>query len=247
MAIDEKMIAENQFNELLKNDWKEVFFDSGSEDWRKYWFLDGKKAMISNRDEGMDFYAGPTFLDDSCHAVLWTKEEYAGDLKIEYEFTRLDKEFRCVNILYLQATGSGEAPYERDITKWNDLREISAMKEYFSHMNTYHISYAAFNNTDTIEPGYIRARRYMAADLEGTEIAPDYDPTGFFAYGDLHKMTIIKSGDHLYFNIVNDKREQLCHWHNTEFPPIESGRIGLRQMFTRASRYRNMRISQLGV
>jgi hypothetical protein len=246
MSTDANTIENEQFNALLKENWHEVFFDSGCDDWRKLWFLDGKKAVISNTEQGMDFHAGPTFRDDSCHAVLWTKEAFAGDLKIEYEFTRLDQEYRCVNILYLQATGSGEGPYEKDISRWSHLREIPAMKEYFGHMFTYHISYAAFTNTDTIEPGYIRARRYMAGELDGTELEPDYDPTGFFEYGVPHTMTIIKTGEHIYFRIINEQQELLCHWHDTKFPSIQEGRIGLRHMFTRAARYRNFSISTRG-
>lgn len=239
------MGTNEKFKELLKLNWTEVFFDSGKENWQKNWFLDGKKAKLKNTDNGLDFYAGTTFNDDSCHAVLWTKEEYSGDLKIEYDFTRIEREHRCVNILYLQATGCGEGPYKKDISKWNHLREIPAMKEYYEHMNTYHISYAAFNNTDEIEPGYIRARRYMATGLEGTDLETDYDPTGFFDYGIPHKMTIVKSGDHIYFLVRNKEKEQLCYWHNTKFPSVSEGRIGLRQMFTRASRYSNFKISLL--
>ena len=63
-----------------------------------------------------------------------------------------------MNILYIQATGSGEEPFVKDITEWNELRRAPAMRMYFDHMNTYHISYAAFpNNEDTTS--YIRARR----------------------------------------------------------------------------------------
>ncbi len=245
MRTDVNKNDTDQFNALLQKKWKEVFFDSGCDDWRKLWFLDGKKAVITNTEKGMDFHAGPTFLDDACHAVLWTKEAFTGDLKIKYEFTRLDREYRCVNILYLQATGSGEGPYAKDISQWNHLREIPAMREYFGHMFAYHISYAAFSNTDNIEPGYIRARRYMAGELDGTGLEPDYDPTDFFDYDVPHAMTIIKTGDHVYFQITNGQKELLCHWHNTKFPPIQEGRIGLRHMFTRASRYRNFSISTL--
>jgi hypothetical protein len=72
------------------------------------------------------------------------------------------------------------------------------MREYFGHMNAYHLSYAAFTNDDSHDLGYIRARRYMAGPLEGTEMEPDYDPAGFFDYGVPHRMTAIKSGDHVY-------------------------------------------------
>jgi hypothetical protein len=37
-------------------------------------------------------------------------------------------------------------------------------------------------------------------------------------------------------------KSMLCLWENTEFPPIREGRIGLRQMFTRAARYRSNRL-----
>ena len=87
--------------------------------------------------------------------VLWTKQSFKGDLKIEYDYTRLDNETRCVNILYIQATGSGEEPYVKDITEWNELRRVPAMKMYFDHMHAYHISYAAWRGD------YIRGRRYL--------------------------------------------------------------------------------------
>lgn len=231
------------FESLIHRNWKTALFDQGTKDWTEHWFLDGRKAELKNTDHGMEFYAGPTFGDDSCHAVLWTKDSFAGDVKIEYDFTRLDSEHRCVNILYIQATGSGKEPYGTDIAEWSHLRDVPAMGMYFNHMNTYHISYAAFGNTDEKDIGYIRARRYTASGLDGTEFGPDYDPTGYFDTGVTHKMTFIKSGDHLYLHVANEEREQLCHWHNRDFPSIFSGRIGLRQMFTRAARYENIRVS----
>jgi hypothetical protein len=191
----------------------------------------------------MEFFAGPTFGKDADHAVLWTRQSFSGDVRIDYDFTRLDNEDRCVNILYIEATGSGEGPYAKDIAEWAHLRQVPAMREYFGHMFTYHVSYAAFGNTDEVTPGYIRARRYMAGDLDGTELEPDYDPAGFFAQGVPHRMTAIKSGDHIYLRITNDDRDLICHWHNTRIPPITEGRVGLRHMFTRAARYRDIRIS----
>jgi hypothetical protein len=175
--------------------------------------------------------------------VLWTRESFDGDVRIDYEFTRLDREHRCVNILYIQATGSGEPPYSEDIAEWSHLRRVPAMREYFSHMNAYHVSYAAFTNDDSVDPGYIRARRYMAGGLDGTEFGGDFDPAGLFEYGVPHAMTAIKSGDHVYPRIVNHRRDLLCHWHNTRFPAITRGRIGLRHMFTRGARYYDIRIS----
>ena len=72
--------------------------------------------------------------------VLWTRNSFTGDLRIDYSYTRLDDETRCVNILYIQATGYGEGQYAKDISKWNGLRRVPAMRMYFDHMHTYHIS-----------------------------------------------------------------------------------------------------------
>lgn len=235
--------SRDQFDDLLNRDWKELFFDDCTGDWSDRWFLDGKKAVVSNSEKGMEFSAGPVFKDDACHGVLWAKEYTQGDLRIDYEYTRTDTENRCVNILYIQATGSGEDPYSKDITEWSSLREVPAMKAYFGHMNAFHVSYAAFTNTEEQDPGYIRARRYMASGLQGTGLQPDYDPGGLFGTGVPHRITAVKSGDHIYFCVDSPDDSLLCHWHNTGFPPITEGRIGLRHMFTRSARYRNFRIS----
>ena len=224
--------------------WREVFFDSGTGDWTRHWFLDGEIGEVSNGPNGMELKAGPEFKNDAHHMVLWTKASFTGDLKIEYDYTRLDEETNCVNILYIQATGSGTEPFVKDIAKWEELRRVPAMCMYFDHMHTYHISYAAFpNNEDTTS--YIRARRYMPdkAGLSGTELAPDYYPEGLFEPGVPHKITVIKKDRDLYMWIVNAEQSFFCHMTNPDLPSISEGRIGLRHMFTRSARYSNFRIS----
>lgn len=235
------------FSHLAEGPWQEVFHDPGSGDWTQHWFLDGEKASVRTTPEGMELKAGPTAGDDACHAVLWTRATYAGDLKIEYDFTRLDTASEFVTILYVQATGSGSEPYLADISAWRELRQVPAMRIYFDHLNTYHISYAAFDHGNT-DPGndYIRARRYVPESgkgLEGTELPPSYDRTGLFTTGVPHRMTVIKSGQDLYLHIQGPGDPMLCHWHNTNLPPIQAGRIGLRHMYTRHARYHDLRIS----
>ena len=149
------------YEQAAAGDWQEVFSDPCTGDWRKQWFLDGEVGTVTTGPEGMTLTAGPEFKNDAHHMVLWTKESFEGDLKIEYDYTRIDNETRCVNILYIQATGSGKGPYARDISQWNELRKVPAMATYFDHMHTYHISYAAFPNSGENRVSYIRARRYL--------------------------------------------------------------------------------------
>ena len=240
----------NEFWKLVKADWEEVFFDSCTGDWKDKWALDGLKATVSNSKAGMDYSAGPEPTEDANHAVLWTKDRFKGDIKIEYEYTRTGEGRRFVTILYIQATGSTEIGVPYDLADWADERSIPSMRTYFNNLNTYHISYAAFggNPVDDIDD-YIRARRYMPIlkkGLSGTEIEPDiFTRTGLFATGVPHQITVIKKGNEIYMMIKNPEKEYLCHWNNTQFPPITEGAIGLRHMKTRSARYKNFRVSTL--
>jgi hypothetical protein len=220
--------------------WQDVFHDDGTGDWRHQWFLDGEVGTVKNTPQGMELRSGPEAGNDAHHMVLWTRTSFEGDVKIEYTFTRLDTSKDGVNIIYLQATGSGQGAYREDITAWSELRRIPRMKHYFDHMNTYHISYSVGY------PGseYTRARRYLpeGKGLEGTEISPDYGQTDLFQLGVPHRMTIIKRGQALYLRVATRTRTDYFSWQNTRLPPIASGRIGFRQMFTKAGRYTNVRI-----
>jgi len=243
---DIKADPATRFAELVKAEWKDVFHDRCTGDWNDSWTLDGLKATVKNDANGMDFTAGPEAFNNAHHAVLWTKQDFKGDLKIEYEYTRLDNEIRRVTILYIQATGSGMPGFDKDIGAWADKRTVPSMSTYYNNMNTYHISYAAFGGRNEI-PGndYIRGRRYMCGALNGTELDNEYEKTGLFDSGVPHKITIIKRDRHIYMRIRNSEKEMLCHFVNSKFPPITEGKIGLRHMYTRGSRYKDFKVSVL--
>lgn len=235
------------FEGLINLDWKEQLNDPCTGDWEKNWFLDGVKGKIIAGPEGMELYSGPSVGDDSSHVVLWTKQDFSGNLKIEYQFTRLDDSTRYVNIIYILAEGSGHGKFDKDISRWSYLRTVPAMRLYFNNMNTYHISYAAFDN-DNLNPyeDYIRARRYTpdaGGRLKGTELQPDYFNSGMFEKNVPHKITIIKYGRDLFMQIEKPGKKMLCHWRNDSLPDVTEGRIGLRQMGSRNSRYGNFLVS----
>lgn len=242
-------VDRERFVAILAENWQEVFADSGTGNWRENWMLDGNHAVVTNDESGLHFVAGPTIGDNAHHAVLWTNESFAGDIRIDYDYTRTDDTIRNVTILYVQATGSGAPPFLKDISQWNELREVPAMRMYFNHMETYHISYAAFGTeNDDPEDDYIRARRYLPRlnkGMKDTNMKPDYSRTGLFAPGVSHKITVIRKGRDLYMWIRNFDQEYYCHWNNDTLPGITEGRIGLRHMYSRGARYRNFRIALL--
>jgi hypothetical protein len=250
LGEEQKHFAEAQpaFEKANTGDWQEVFFDPGTDDWKDNWFLDGEVASVTNTPQGMQLTAGPQWGNGRHHMVLWTKKSLEGDLKIEFEYTRLDFENRGVNIIYIQATGSGEGEYKQDIAEWKALRTTPSMSTYFNNMHTYHISYAASPGT---KYEYVRGRRYIpgGSGVEGlndTDMKPDYftGKLDVFTPGVPHKITIIKHAKALFMRVENPDGLHFFHWDNKGAPPITAGRIGLRQMFTRSARYKNFRVSK---
>ena len=229
-------------------EWKLQLSDPCTTDWQTHWFLDGQLATVENSRTGMNFRAGPINRNDAHHAVLWTKDSFEGDLKLTYTYTRTDSQIVNVNILYLQAHGIGESPYEKDISQWNELRTVPAMRIYYTYMNALHISYAAFGMTNE-DPAadYVRARKYPASaavPFKDTEIPPSFDRTGLFLPHVPYHITVIKTGSMLYFQVKgkDQEQEQLFSWQVQGSNPLQTGRIGLRHMFTRSAEYRDFQV-----
>ena len=228
------------------SEWKLQFSDPGTGNWQDKWFLDGQVAKVENSKNGMELTAGPVHRNDAHHAVLWTKESFKGDVKIEYNYTRTDSQTINVNILFLQATGIGGDTYDQDITQWNDYRTVPTMSKYWKNMNLIHISYAAFPmvNEDP-DNDYIRVRRYPATEnipFDDTEVPPAFERTGLFLPDVTYKMTWIKTGEQLLLKVEGDDKVRQYSWDLTGFDPVTEGRIGLRHMFTRSAQYSDFKV-----
>ena len=240
-AADEA--AQKSFEELKKKNWQESFSDTCTKNWQTKWFLDGIHAKVTNNSEAM------TIDTSKGYAVLWTKPEFEGDVRIEYEFKRVDDfQKQGVNIIYIQATGDGQNGCDEDISKWSEKRKLAAMKNYFLNMHTYHISYAT---ADTKSPrsDYIRGRRYMPIEnkgLKGTKLAGEYFKKGLFKDKKWVRITIIKKDKKIWMEIKHPDKTQLCFFENKDKPGIDKGRIGLRLMPNRLSQFKNFKVYTSG-
>ena len=244
-TIVRNTLGTHEFDDLISLNWQTAFEDDGAGDWRDRWFLDGHRATVDNTPDGMVLSAGPIAGDHASHCVLWTNDTFAGDVKIEFDYWRMDTIFKYVNIIYIQAAGMGEAPYVDDISAWSDLRAIPYMRTYYNHTKALHVSFAAYDEPDR---DYVRARRYPTTDqLAFSELAlpPDNFETGLFEPGVKHHFTFIKHGDTLMFQASNGELTRLFTWDTSRFDRLNAGRIGLRHMATRCSRYASFVVSGL--
>ena len=248
---------------------KLLFEDSMTGNWEDNWFLDGKEAYLANSEKGLYFASGNyTFPDEdnrtdeqneimsANHAVLWTNQEFEGDLIISYECTRTDMSPYGVNIIYIQAQGIGTDEFPSDIYEWRAFREVPGMGKYYTYMNALHISY---NVGDYKTTSYIRARRYPKNDPIGlkwgmTAITPDYDDEGAkMMPGKTYIIEVEKTSDIMVFRTFDKESNALLKeavWnissnnlHELMEPKvIEKGRIGLRQMSTKKNIYSNFKV-----
>lgn len=229
-------------------EWQTVFRDDGRGNWQDKWFLDGDSATARNTAEGMVLTAGSNLQDNGDSLVLWTQDSFAGDIRIGYDFTRLDHLDRNVNILYLHAAGTGVPPYGQDIRAWAELRRRAQMSLYFRNMRLLHISYAV--NRHDVEGEYIRARCYPVPPGgnfgQDTEIQGTAFDTKLFKPGITYRFTVVKRGDRMFFRVTGDGQDRLFQWDLSAFAPVNEGRIGLRQMPGRQSRYANIEVSVWG-
>lgn len=240
--------SERAFERALRRPWQVAFADDLTAPDTASWHLDGLQGRMVHTAEGLELYAGRRLHCDSSHVVLWTRRMFRGDLRIEYDYTRLDaSRAESVNILYLHATGSGRAGYDRNIMAWNDRRRVPAMRTYFDHMNLCHISYAVARG-DTLASDYVRARRYMpdaGQGLQGTALRPEYENTGLFLPGVKYRITVVKSRARLFMRVTGGGVRRLFAFDLSTHPPLDEGFVGFRMMWGRAARYGRLRIYEL--
>ena len=243
-----------RFENWAELPWQRAFTDTGGSGWRDRWHLDGKHARIEPGRDGFAFHAGAERGVDAHHAVLWTRPRFEGDVRISYDYTRLDKAEHDATMLYIQATGTGIGPYKKDIMQWANRRTVPAMSKYSQHMDLLHVSYAAMPTSTPLERGvpdrmYSRARRYPIpanAAFEDTIIPRTYFPEDLWQTGVTHHVDVIKRGPMLMMKVTPEGgKSRYRYWNASGWSPIKGGRIGLRHMAGRAARYEDFTVQTL--
>jgi hypothetical protein len=234
-----------------------LFEDPMTKDWQNNWFLDGQRAVLEHRDRGLAFITSASKVDkrvdraafDAQHAVLWTKQEFVGDIRISYTFTKLPG-CSWQKLIYVQARGIGTEPYVEDIYAWRDLREVAKMDKYFNYMNLIALSLR----------DEIRCKRYPWSDVERdlkleSEFLPRGENKGMEIGRELNvvvekrresislRIRDIETGEHVVNHTWDLTDETVLENRESKF--VETGRIGLRHMGGHKVVYKNFKVEKL--
>lgn len=234
-----------------------LFEDPMAANWQENWFLDGENALLEHRDGGLAFiteYKVNKNVDragfDAQHAVLWTRQEFEGDLRITYTYKKLPG-CSWQKLIYVQAQGIGEEPYVEDISAWKDLRKVSVMSEYFNHMNLIGLSLR----------NEVRCRRYPWSDVKrNVQLNNEFLPRAQcekMPEGHEYNVVVEKRKKSIWLRITDAETGEVAVDHtwdltdkkvlknrNPEY--IEKGRIGLRHMGGFRAVYRDFKVTRLG-
>ncbi len=233
-----------------------LFEDSMTEHWKKNWFLDGKNATLEHRDSGLAFITNASKVDkrvdraafDARHAVLWTRQEFEGDIRISYTCTKLPG---CgwQKLIYVQAQGIGEEPYGEDIYAWRDHREVAVMSQYFKYMDLIALSLR----------NKVRCKRYPWMDMEGNRLEGEFKPRaenkGMPKGHELHvlvekrkksillRIKDVETGEYVIDHTWNLADEKVIKNREPKF--VEKGRIGIRLMGGHKILMRDFKVERL--
>jgi len=237
-----------------------LFEDTMTGDWRENWFLDGKKGTLTQDENGLHIQAdtepdmwqrrseSPEMreLFDSYHMVLWTKQEFEGEIGVSFEMTRTSEGFTF--LIYMLAQGVGWGEYAEDITEWNELRDIARMNLYFGGMNLTCVTFR----------DQIRLRRYPWMDEAGEQFTDnligemlEYDQ---LPVGNTYNVDIELRTETLRIrleevgnpeNVLDRTFTRIDDLDPRRPAPSTRGRIGLRHMIGTGVRYRNLQVRQL--
>lgn len=241
---------------MAQTDQKVLFEDPMTSDWQKNWFLDGKRATVENRDGGLAFVTTASKLSkhedraafDAQHAVLWTRLEFEGDIRISYTFTKLP-DCSWQKLIYVQARGIGPEPHVEDIHAWRDRREVAVMSQYFRYMDLVSLSLR----------DQIRCKRYPVMDMEENRIECEFMPRAEnkgMAEGREFRVLVEKRRESILLRIkdVGTGEYAVDHtWDLTdekilegrEPKHVEAGRIGIRLMGGHKILMRDFKVEQL--
>ena len=232
-----------------------LFEDSMTDNWQEKWFLDGKKATVRTGEDGL-YFAGGTVTKrqdpiayHAHHAVLWTHQVFEGDIRIQYEMTRVDDSSYGTTLLYIQAQGIDTSPYDADIHAWKAIREIPAMSIYNKKMDLISLSFRE----------ELRCKRYPRMDdtgklyPRGGLVEPMQDYAGIET-GKTYHVEVEKRAGSATLVLYNAHKKAVlleATWDTTQVSDrlepqlIKKGRIGLRHMSTMQFVYKNFTVERL--
>ncbi|MBD3243095.1 MAG: hypothetical protein GF331_21065 [Chitinivibrionales bacterium] len=205
------------------DNWRLIHEDDMTGDWREHWLNDAEGTLATS-DHGMRFRT------DDGHDVVWFLPIVTGDVRIECDITNNGTSGNA-QILFIHARGIG-GDYPEDILTWRNRRNPADYVWYKSRMHNLGISMDNPQNEVRFRhnAGFSLIKTYANADILDAGVR--------------YHIVAQKTGRDILFE-VGDERDGTKKTFTARCnssPPLESGRIGFRQMGGRDVTYRNFAV-----
>ncbi|MEX0775931.1 MAG: hypothetical protein WD042_09495 [Phycisphaeraceae bacterium] len=66
--------------------------------------------------------------------------------------------------------------------------------------------------------------------------------TGLFRPGETYQCCAVETDDDLFFQVRGEEAGDVFHWELEDVQPLSHGRVGIRHMWTRCSRYADFKV-----
>ena len=186
------------------------------------WRMEGE-AKTEYKD-GWMFMQSPS---EASHNVYWCLETFPANFIAEWEVQNHHPESGLCIIFFAAAGMNGEDVFDSSLKPRNGI-----FKQYTKgDINNYHISYYANTPTQKDRPfSHLRKNKGFKKVQVGKPGIPA-------ASSDIHKLKLIKQNGRIQL-FLDDKA--IIDW--TDDNPLESGKIGFRQMKWTQFAYRNFKV-----
>lgn len=239
-------ITFGQEERTARPNWRLAFSDNGTGRWSDDWVLFGNPERISvtNGPDGMTFRAGDGTDANADHAILWSKRSFSGDLRVEWDYTVLDRYSSTIppngycSALMLYSSGAGTFGLPTELLAWpQQARQADTSGRYF-HERTrgLQLNYAFVGDP--------RGNRFRIRANPGYLLGTESDETDFFRPGASYHVAVEKTGAVVGVKVaeLSSGREFSTTFADPLLQNYSSGRIGLRNMNRRESRYAKVRV-----
>jgi hypothetical protein len=220
-------------------------------DWRAGWALHKDSELGAGVDQlanGIVLRAADYAYDDRAvyarsSVALWSRHAWAGDFRVEFDFTRLDDVARTTGngigaMLYFHVVGAGDPHHPAELARWPSTQ--AREEAYVRHGRGFRVTWSNFNTEHPRNSHEMRLRTFAFTTRYPERIGEDSPSRFTFARGRTYRMAFERRGPRFAASVDGEA----FVWEDPAIARFGEGCFGLRHQPGRVARYENLAIAR---